>query len=32
MRWQPTVQGWQSLVLSIMGIVVLGGAIAGAYY
>ena len=30
MRWQPTVQGWQNLVLSIMGIVVLGGAIAGA--
>lgn len=27
MRWQPTVQGWQNLVLSIMGIVVLGGAI-----
>lgn len=27
MRWQPTVQGWQNLVLSILGIVVLGGAI-----
>jgi len=30
MKWQPTVQGWQNLVLSIMGIVVLGGAIVGA--
>jgi len=30
MRWQPTVQGWQTLVLSIMGIVVIAGAIAGA--
>ena len=30
MRWQPTVQGWQNLVLSAMGIVVLAGAIAGA--
>jgi signal transduction histidine kinase len=29
-RWQPTVQGWQNLVLSIMGVVVLAGAIAGA--
>ncbi|MGE2724152.1 sensor histidine kinase [Mycolicibacterium pulveris] len=27
MRWRPTVQGWQNLVLSIMGIVVLAGAI-----
>lgn len=27
MKWQPTVQGWQNLVLTIMGIVVLGGAI-----
>jgi signal transduction histidine kinase len=30
MRWQPTVQGWQNLVLSAMGVVVLAGAIAGA--
>jgi signal transduction histidine kinase len=30
MRWQPTVAGWQNLVLSIMGVLVLGGAIAGA--
>ena len=29
MRWQPTVQGWQNLVLSIMGVVVFGGAVAG---
>ncbi len=29
-RWQPTVQGWQNLVLAIMGVVVLAGAIAGA--
>jgi signal transduction histidine kinase len=29
MKWQPTVQGWQNLVLSIMGIVVLAGAIGG---
>jgi len=31
MKWQPTVQGWQSLVLSVMGIVVLAGAMAGAF-
>jgi signal transduction histidine kinase len=29
MRWQPTVQGWQNLVLSSMGIVVMAGAISG---
>jgi len=31
MKWQPTVQGWQSLVLSVMGVVVLAGAMAGAF-
>ncbi len=31
MRWRPTVQGWPNLVLSIMGIVVLGGAVGGAW-
>ena len=31
MKWQPTVQGWQNLVLAVMGIVVLAGAIAGAF-
>ncbi|MDT5016116.1 MAG: hypothetical protein QOD39_2276 [Mycobacterium sp.] len=30
MKWQPTVQGWQNLVLLAMGIVVLAGAIVGA--
>jgi signal transduction histidine kinase len=30
MRWQPTVQGWQNLVLAVMGAVVLAGAVAGA--
>jgi signal transduction histidine kinase len=30
MKWQPTVQGWQNLVLSTMGVVVLAGAIGGA--
>ncbi len=30
MKWQPTVQGWQNLVLAVMGVVVLAGAIAGA--
>jgi signal transduction histidine kinase len=30
MKWQPTVQGWQNLVLAVMGAVVLAGAIAGA--
>jgi signal transduction histidine kinase len=30
MKWQPTVQGWQNLVLASMGAVVLAGAIAGA--
>jgi len=30
MRWRLTVQGWQNLVLSMMGAVVLAGAIAGA--
>jgi signal transduction histidine kinase len=30
MKWQPTVQGWQNLVLSIMGVVVLAGTVAGA--
>ncbi|WP_176561128.1 sensor histidine kinase [Mycobacterium neglectum] len=29
-KWQPTVQGWQNLVLAVMGAVVLAGAIAGA--
>ena len=29
-KWQPTVQGWQNLVLAVMGVVVLAGAIAGA--
>ena len=29
MKWQPTVQGWQNLVLAVMGVVVLAGAIAG---
>ncbi len=27
MKWRPTVQGWQNLVLSVMGIVVLAGAV-----
>ena len=27
MKWRPTVQGWQNLVLSIMGILVLAGVI-----
>jgi signal transduction histidine kinase len=27
MKWQPTVQGWQNLVLSVMGVVVLAGAV-----
>ena len=31
MRWQPTVQGWQNLVLAVMGAVVLTGAIAGTF-
>ncbi|MGZ8819300.1 MAG: sensor histidine kinase [Mycobacterium sp.] len=30
MKWQPTVQGWQNLVLAVMGVIVLAGAIAGA--
>jgi signal transduction histidine kinase len=30
MRWQPTVQGWQNLVVAVMGAVVLAGAIAAA--
>ncbi|MBY0291454.1 MAG: CHASE3 domain-containing protein [Mycobacteriaceae bacterium] len=30
MKWQPTVQGWQNLVLAVMGAVVFAGAIAGA--
>ena len=29
-RWQPTVQGWQNLVLAVMGVVVLTGAVAAA--
>jgi signal transduction histidine kinase len=29
-KWQPTVQGWQNLVLAVMGAVVLAGAIAGS--
>jgi signal transduction histidine kinase len=29
-KWQPTVQGWQNLVLAVMGAVVLAGAITGA--
>jgi signal transduction histidine kinase len=29
-KWQPTVQGWQNLVLSVMGVLVLAGAITGA--
>jgi signal transduction histidine kinase len=29
MKWQPTVQGWQNLVLAAMGVVVLAGSIAG---
>ncbi|MGO4445539.1 CHASE3 domain-containing protein [Mycobacterium sp. 2YAF39] len=29
-RWQPTVQGWQNLVLAVMGLVLLAGAIVGA--
>ena len=31
MKWQPTVQGWQNLVLAVMGIVVLTGAITAAF-
>ena len=31
MKWQPTVQGWQNLVLAVMGVVVLAGAIAGTF-
>lgn len=31
MKWQPTVQGWQNLVLAVMGIVVLAGAITAAF-
>jgi signal transduction histidine kinase len=30
MKWRPTVQGWQNLVLAVMGIVVLAGAVGGA--
>lgn len=30
MRWRLTVQGWQNLVLSLMGIVVIAGAVGGA--
>jgi len=30
MKWQPTVQGWQNLVLAVMGVVVLIGSIAAA--
>ncbi|OBI80788.1 ATP-binding protein [Mycobacterium sp. E740] len=30
MRWRLTVQGWQNLVLSAMGVLVIAGAIAGA--
>ncbi|MCV7303375.1 CHASE3 domain-containing protein [Mycobacterium barrassiae] len=30
MKWQPTVQGWQNLILAVLGVVVLAGAIAGA--
>lgn len=30
MKWQPTVQGWQNLVLAVMGFVVLAGAVGGA--
>ena len=30
MKWQPTVQGWQNLVLAVMGVVVLTGAVAAA--
>jgi signal transduction histidine kinase len=31
MKWQPTVQGWQNLVLAVMGVVVLAGAVAGTF-
>jgi signal transduction histidine kinase len=31
MKWQPTVQGWQNLVLAALGAVVLAGGIAGAF-
>jgi signal transduction histidine kinase len=31
MKWQPTVQGWQNLVLAVMGIVVLAGAITAGF-
>ena len=31
MRWRPTVQGWQNLVLSVMGAIVLVGAVVGAF-
>lgn len=31
MRWRPTVQGWQNLVLSVMGVIVLVGAVFGAF-
>lgn len=30
MKWQPTVQGWQNLVLTVMGLVVLVGSVAVA--
>ncbi len=30
MRWRPTVQGWQNLVVAFMGVIVLAGAIVGA--
>lgn len=30
MSWRLTVQGWQNLVLSLMGVVVIGGAVVGA--
>lgn len=29
LKWQPTVQGWQNLVLAVMGVVVLAGAVVG---
>ena len=29
LKWQPTVQGWQNLVLAVMGAVVIAGAVVG---
>jgi len=31
MKWRPTVQGWQNLVLTVMGVVVLVGAVLGGF-